>query len=57
MGWFLRIGNIVVAKLLEFLFSACSLSDCGCTLRLVRREPLKRPPTGSPWAAPTSSPR
>lgn len=42
MGWFLRVGNIVVAKLLEFLFNTCSLSDCGCTLRLVRREPLQR---------------
>ena len=36
MGWFLRFGNIVVAKLLEFLFSGPSLSDCGCTLRLIR---------------------
>jgi glycosyltransferase involved in cell wall biosynthesis len=42
MGWFLRVGNIVVAKLLELLFNTCSLSDCGCTLRLVRREPLHR---------------
>jgi hypothetical protein len=42
MGWFLRFGNILVAKLLELLFNTCSLSDCGCTLRLVRREPLQR---------------
>jgi len=40
MGWFLRLGNIVVAKLLQFLFNAPSLSDCGCTLRLVRRDAL-----------------
>lgn len=42
MGWFLRVGNIVVAKLLEVLFNTCSLSDCGCTMRLVHREALKR---------------
>ena len=42
MGWFLRVGNVVVAKLLQLLFNTCSLSDCGCTLRLVAREPLSR---------------
>jgi glycosyltransferase involved in cell wall biosynthesis len=38
MGWFLRFGNIIVAKFLQLLFNAPSLSDCGCTLRLIRRE-------------------
>lgn len=42
MGWFLRWGNVVVAKLLEFLFNGPCLTDCGCTLRLVRREALER---------------
>jgi glycosyltransferase involved in cell wall biosynthesis len=42
MGWFLRIGNLVVAKLLEVLYNTCSLSDCGCTLRLVSREALEK---------------
>ncbi len=42
MGWFLRLGNIVVAKLVEFLFSGPSLSDCGCTLRLIRREGMQQ---------------
>jgi glycosyltransferase involved in cell wall biosynthesis len=42
MGWFLRFGNIIVAKLLQFLFNAPSLSDCGCTLRLIRRETALR---------------
>ncbi len=42
MGWFLRVGNWVVAKLLQVLFDAPSLSDCGCTLRLVRREAAVR---------------
>lgn len=40
MGWFLRVGNWAVAKLLQALHDAPSLSDCGCTLRLVRRESL-----------------
>src|ERR1700716_1979709 len=37
MGWQLRSGNWFVAKLLQVLFGGPSLSDCGCTLRLVRR--------------------
>jgi len=40
MGWFLRLGNVAVAKLLQVLFGGPSLSDCGCTYRLVRRETL-----------------
>jgi glycosyltransferase involved in cell wall biosynthesis len=42
MGWFLRLGNLSVAKLLQVLFGGPSLSDCGCTLRLVRREARDR---------------
>ncbi|HKY22112.1 MAG TPA: glycosyltransferase family 2 protein [Vicinamibacterales bacterium] len=42
MGWFLRVGNVIVAKMLQVLFNTCSLSDCGCTLRLVKRERLIR---------------
>ena len=38
MGFFLRVGNFVVAKLLSVLFNGPSLSDCGCTFRLVHRE-------------------
>jgi Glycosyl transferase family 2 len=41
MGWFLRVGNVAVAKLLQVLFDGPSLSDCGCTLRLIRREALE----------------
>ena len=41
MGWFLRVGNVAVAKLLQLLFGGPSLSDCGCTLRLIRREALR----------------
>ena len=40
MGWFLRIGNWAVAKMLQVLHDGPSLSDCGCTLRLIRREAL-----------------
>lgn len=42
MGVFLRIGNLLVAKLLEVLFGGPSLSDCGCTLRLARREVVEQ---------------
>jgi glycosyltransferase involved in cell wall biosynthesis len=42
MGLFLRWGNWVVAKLLQVLFDGPSLSDCGCTLRLVRRGAARR---------------
>ena len=42
MGWQLRWGNWMVAKLLQLLFNGPSLSDCGCTLRLVRRSAADR---------------
>jgi glycosyltransferase involved in cell wall biosynthesis len=42
MGWFLRVGNWTVAKLIQLLYDAPSLTDCGCTLRLTRREALAR---------------
>jgi glycosyltransferase involved in cell wall biosynthesis len=42
MGWFLRVGNIAVAKLLQWLFNGPSLSDCGCTLRLIHRAALEQ---------------
>ena len=42
MGWFLRLGIYVVAKWLEILHNTCSLSDCGCTLRLIDREALQQ---------------
>jgi glycosyltransferase involved in cell wall biosynthesis len=37
MGWFLRVGNWAVAKLIQVLYDGPSLTDCGCTLRLTRR--------------------
>src|SRR3954471_22486370 len=42
MGWFLRIGNWAVAKFIQVLYDAPSLSDCGCTLRLTHRAALAR---------------
>jgi len=42
MGWQLRWGNWIVAKLLQVLFDGPSLSDSGCTLRLVRRSAAER---------------
>jgi len=38
MGLFLRWGNWAVAKYLEFLYNATSLTDVGCTMRLVDRD-------------------
>lgn len=42
MGWFLRIGNWVVAKMLQLLHDGPSLSDCGCTMRLMHRSALQK---------------
>jgi glycosyltransferase involved in cell wall biosynthesis len=42
MGWFLRVGNWTVAKLIQFMYGGPSLSDCGCTLRLTHRAALER---------------
>jgi glycosyltransferase involved in cell wall biosynthesis len=42
MGWFLRVGNWSVAKLIQLLYDGPSLTDCGCTLRLIHRAALAR---------------
>jgi glycosyltransferase involved in cell wall biosynthesis len=42
MGWFLRVGNWTVAKLIQVLHAGPSLTDCGCTLRLIRRSALEQ---------------
>jgi glycosyltransferase involved in cell wall biosynthesis len=42
MGWFLRVGNLVVAKMIQVLYGGPSLSDCGCTMRLTHREALAK---------------
>ncbi|HXG53737.1 MAG TPA: glycosyltransferase family 2 protein [Vicinamibacterales bacterium] len=42
MGWFLRLGNWAVAKMVQVLYDGPSLSDCGCTFRLTRKDALER---------------
>lgn len=42
MGYFLRFGNIAVAKLIQLLYKTSSLSDCGCTFRVLRRSLVKK---------------
>jgi glycosyltransferase involved in cell wall biosynthesis len=42
MGWFLRIGNVAVAKMIQLLYGGPSLTDCGCTMRLTHRAALDR---------------
>ncbi len=42
MGHFLKWGNFAVAKLMEMLFNTVTLTDIGCTMRLIKREALVR---------------
>ncbi len=42
MNWPLRMGNVLVAKMLEFLFNTTQMSDVGCTMRLIRRDAVER---------------
>jgi glycosyltransferase involved in cell wall biosynthesis len=42
MGAFLKHGNWAVAKMMQVLYWTNSLSDVGCTFRLIRKKPLKR---------------
>ena len=41
MGFLLKWGNWAVAKYMEFLFNTTSLTDVGCTMRLVKRRVLE----------------
>ncbi len=38
MQFYLRIGNILVAKILEYLFFGPTLSDVGCTFKLISKK-------------------
>jgi glycosyltransferase involved in cell wall biosynthesis len=42
MGPLLKWGNWSVAKMMEFLFNTTTLTDVGCTMRLIKREALGR---------------
>jgi hypothetical protein len=40
MYWYLRYGNVIVAKLLEYLFNGPCFTDVGCTLKMVKKRSL-----------------
>lgn len=44
MNWFLRLGNIFLAKLVEILFyeHEIRLTDVGCTYRAIKKRALKK---------------
>ena len=42
MGTFLKWGNWAVAKLIEVLYNAPSLTDVGCTYRLIKQNALEK---------------
>ena len=42
MGMFLKWGNWAVAKLMQVCYNTNSLSDVGCTFRVIKRESLKK---------------
>ena len=41
MGWFLRLGNYFVAKLIEVFFNTTTLSDVGCTFRMLNKPSME----------------
>ena len=38
MGLFLKWGNYIAGKIVEFLFNTAQLTDAGCTYRLINRQ-------------------
>jgi len=42
MGVFLKWGNWAVAKMVEFFFNTTTLTDVGCTMRLIKRPLYER---------------
>ncbi|MBA3758517.1 glycosyltransferase family 2 protein [Candidatus Saccharibacteria bacterium] len=42
MGHFLKVGNWFVAKMMQLLYRTNSLSDVGCTFRLIKKPALKK---------------
>lgn len=42
MGFFLKWGNWTLAKMIELLFNGPSLTDVGCTYRLIKRDALEK---------------
>ncbi len=41
MSWYLRYGNIAVAKILEYLFGGPSLTDVGCSFKAFKKNSIK----------------
>jgi glycosyltransferase involved in cell wall biosynthesis len=42
MGFVRRVGDVAVAKLLQYLFRGPTLSDVGCTYKLIHRRPYEK---------------
>lgn len=43
MGWFLRYGNLAIAKLLQILWwDRVRLTDVGCTMRAIRKDKARK---------------
>ena len=42
MQFYLRIGNIFVAKILEYIFMGPTLSDVGCTFKVISRKAYQK---------------
>ena len=42
MGWFLQFGNWTVAKMIEASFNTTSLSDVGCTFRVLTKDLVRQ---------------
>ncbi|MFZ2150432.1 MAG: glycosyltransferase family 2 protein [Candidatus Absconditicoccaceae bacterium] len=42
MNRLLRMGNVLVAKLLEYCFNGTCLSDVGCTFKLIKKKALHK---------------
>jgi len=42
MNLFLRVGNVIVAKLLEYLHNGPCLTDVGCTMKIIKKESLEK---------------
>lgn len=42
MKWLLRLGNVLAAKLLEYLHKGPCLTDVGCTFKMIKRPAYER---------------
>jgi glycosyltransferase involved in cell wall biosynthesis len=42
MSYFLRLGNIALAKMIQFLYKGQNLTDVGCTFKMIKKNALKK---------------